>query len=138
MSDARDNFYKELRDGEGHIILAINQMRDICHSANVLNGWWHDPHTGDKVERNVGELIALMHSELSEALEGYRKNLKDDHLPDFDSITVEFADTIIRIMDCAGALDLPVGEALIAKMLYNAERSDHKPENRVKEGGKKF
>ncbi len=66
--------------------------------------------------------IALMHSELSEALEGDRKNLMDDHLPQFDMLTVELADVVIRIMDHAGWASLPVGEAIIAKMGYNANR----------------
>lgn len=136
--ETKENFFKAVADGREQLAAGIDGFRDICHGAAQVSGWWSDPATGEKVERNVGELIALMHSELSEALEGHRKGLKDDHLPEYDSITVEFADTIIRILDCAGALGLPVGSALVDKLLYNGNRDDHKAENRIKEGGKKF
>ena len=69
-----------------------------------------------------GQQIALMHSELSEALEGSRKNLQDDHLPQFSMMEAELADVVIRIMDHAGAFSLRVGEAIIAKMEYNSGR----------------
>jgi NTP pyrophosphatase (non-canonical NTP hydrolase) len=116
----------------------INQAVKICHAENVKNGWWHDPKTGEKKERNKGELIALMHSELSECLEGVRKGLMDDKLPHRTMEEVELADTIIRIFDYAGAYDLDIGGAMREKLDFNAQRADHKPENRVKEGGKAF
>jgi hypothetical protein len=71
---------------------------------------------------NKGERIALMHSELSEALEGIRKDLKDEHLPEFTSEEVELADCMIRILDHAEAFGLRLFEALIAKHEYNVNR----------------
>lgn len=101
-------------------------------------GWYNDPETGEPIERNVGEVIALMHSELSEALEAYRRDKMDDKLPHRKGIEVEFADCIIRILDTAEALGLDVATALIEKNRYNQFRADHKLENRNKPGGKKF
>jgi NTP pyrophosphatase (non-canonical NTP hydrolase) len=77
-------------------------------------------------------------SELGEAMEGHRKGLQDDHLPEFKMVEVELADTMIRICDLAGAKGYRLAEAMAAKMQYNAERADHKPENRLKAGGKKY
>src|SRR5690606_34482374 len=68
----------------------------ICHGLALRAGWWTDPVTGEPKDRNDGECIALMHSELSEALEGIRKNSNDDHLPHRKSVEVELADTLIR------------------------------------------
>lgn len=116
----------------------ISAAQQLCHGAAVKGGWWNNPATGERRERNKGELIALMHSELSECLEGVRKGLMDDKLPHRKMEEVELADTIIRILDYAGAYDLDVAGAMLEKLDYNAKRADHKPENRVAAGGKKF
>jgi len=134
----REEFYDKIEGGRDVFVEAINRMAGVCYTAAYVNGWWTDAETGLPKHRNVGEMIALMHSELSEALEGARKGTNDDHLPEYTSVEVELADTIIRIMDFSGANGLRLGEALIDKLLYNAKREDHKPENREKDGGKKF
>lgn len=117
---------------------AVDTLLQACHSRAYNNGWWHNPQTGEFVQRPVPELLCLIHSEISEALEGFRKDLKDDHLPQFDMLTVELADAMIRIADMAKGYDLPLAAALNAKLEYNDRRADHKPENRAKEGGKKI
>lgn len=67
--------------------------------------------------------IGRMHSELSECLEAVRHDSPpDDHLPQFDQATVELADCIIRICDTAGKYNMPLGEALVAKLEYNVNR----------------
>lgn len=114
----------------------INQIRDLCHNQSRAGGWWNDLATGAPIQRNVGEMLALIHSEISEALEGHRKNLNDDHLPHRKMIEVEMADAVIRIMDFCGGLGLDIGGALIEKLNYNAHREDHKREARMKAGGK--
>jgi NTP pyrophosphatase (non-canonical NTP hydrolase) len=117
---------------------ALNTIVNECHGRSVRAGWYHDPKTGEPLTRNVGEMLALVHSEVSEALEGHRKNLPDAHLPERKSIEVELADALIRIADIAGFLKLDLGGAYVAKILYNAHRSDHKPEARAAAGGKAF
>ncbi len=116
----------------------INDIAQEIFRGNVQAGWWNDIVTGERLDRNKGELIALMHSELSECLEGVRKNLADDKLPHRPMEEVELADAIIRIFDYAGGYGLDVGGAMMEKLEYNARREDHKIENRIKAGGKAF
>lgn len=116
----------------------LTELSNDIFLSNVRAGWYSDPKTGERVERNVGEMLALIHSEISEALEGHRKNLMDDHLPHRRMIEVELADAVIRICDLAGYLGLDLGGALEEKREYNANRADHKIENRAKDGGKAF
>lgn len=115
---------------------SINFTASVCHSLAKESGWWEGllpPQRG-----TVAEKLLLIHSEVSEACEGYRKDLMDDHLPHRKMVEVELADALIRICDLAGAMDLNLGAAVAEKLLYNQQRADHKPENRAKEGGKKF
>jgi len=120
----------------GHADLEINALCSIVHCANVR--WWRDPFSGLRKERNVGEMLMLCVSELAEALEGHRKGLQDDKLPSRSMLSVELADCIIRIFDLSAGLNLDLGGAFVDKMHFNASREDHKSENRVKEGGKKY
>lgn len=116
----------------------INELRDKCYQASFDAGWHTDIETGQLLDRNKGEMISLIHSEVSEALEGERKNLMDDHLPNRPMPEVEMADAVIRIMDYCGRFGYDIGGAIIEKMEYNKNRSDHKIENRKKDIGKKF
>jgi NTP pyrophosphatase (non-canonical NTP hydrolase) len=119
-------------------VYALKQIQATIHGSCVAAGWYTDLETGEPKKRNFGEVIALMHSELSEALEGYRKDLMDDHLPDRKSMEVELADCVIRIFDTAGAEGFDLAGAIAEKFAYNQQRADHKLENRRATGGKKI
>lgn len=114
----------------------INALGDVVHEAN--RKWWVDLHTGEPIERNFGELIALGHSEFSEALEGHRKNLADDKLPHRPMAEVELADVMIRVFDMARGMGYDLGGAMAEKMIYNASRVDHTAAHRLTENGKKY
>ncbi len=114
----------------------IEELNTRVKLANIK--WWEDPITGEKRDRNRGELLMLVVSELSEALEGDRKDLMDDKLSHRKMFDVEIIDAMIRLFDIAGNLVPEAAEIFEEKMAYNANRADHKPENRLKIGGKKY
>lgn len=113
----------------------------LCHFLAAKSGWWQKPD-GSDIDPNdpyvFGTKISLIHSEISEALEGGRKNTWDEHLMHRRTVEVEFADAIIRIFDTAGAMGLDVAGALIEKLAYNQQRADHKLAARAGAGGKAF
>lgn len=114
----------------------LNELAKIVHKANEK--WWQDPHTGLPIKRNKGELLCLIHSELSECLEGERKDLMDDKLPNRKMAEVELVDALIRILDYAEGFGYDLQGAFDEKMAYNAKREDHKHEARIIAGGKQF
>lgn len=124
----------------------VNKLAQHIHERNVKAGWWTDIATGESLtskgdepaKRNVPEMLCLVHSEISEAMEGYRKNLMDDKLPHRKILEVELADAVIRICDMSAGLGLDLGGAIAEKLDFNAVREDHKLENRLTENGKKF
>ena len=82
----------------------LNELAKQVHAANAK--WWQDINTGEPIERSEKELLALVVSEICECLEGERKNLMDDHLPNRKMAEVEMADTVIRLLDFAGGFGL--------------------------------
>lgn len=116
-----------------HIKTGLNMASNLCFKLSDEAGWWLNA-----TPETPAVKIALIHSEVSEALEGLRKDLQDDHLPHRKMAEVELADALIRIFDLAGHLGYDLGGALEEKLAYNQQRADHKLEARAQANGKRF
>lgn len=116
----------------------LNDYARQCHLDNIK--WWQDPKTGLPIKRNKGELLMLIVSEVAEAMEGERKNLMDDKLPQHKMAHVEMVDALIRIFDYMAGHhpECDIQKVFEDKMAYNAKREDHKHEARLQAGGKQW
>jgi NTP pyrophosphatase (non-canonical NTP hydrolase) len=109
------------------VMLKLNELRDKARANAVAHGF---------TDATVGEDIALMHSELSEALEDYRNNSVDLTWYEGDNdkpcgVPSEMADVIIRVLDFCGKHNINIERAVLEKMAYNETRP-------FKHGGKKL
>lgn len=109
--------------------LHLNKMAKEINSVAISKGWWDN-------ERRFGEIIALIHSELSEALEDFRSGMAYTQIERNDDgkltgIPIELADAIIRILDFCGRFDIDIAGAVLRKMEYNKTRPH-------RHGGKKI
>jgi len=99
----------------------LNELRDYIHETAVEKGWW-------ETERELGTILMLCVSELSEALEEYRKGYAPDHVyysegAKPEGVPIELADTIIRILDYCGHAGIDIQSILYEKLVYNNTRS---------------
>ena len=119
----------------------LTHLQWVIYNGNVEAGWWKNIETNEPFPKGDVTLqlakLALVHSEVSEAVEGVRKGLMDDKLPHRPMPEVELADAIIRAFDLAGHEGWDLAGAILEKLEYNASRADHKIENRLADGGKK-
>ena len=97
----------------------INEVAKDIHENAVQHGWWDE-------ERGFPEVLALIHSELSEALEEYRDGRKPDEVyycsgkP--EGVPIELADAIIRILDYCAFAGIDIDKAISDKHEYNKSR----------------
>ena len=100
-------------------VQVLVDLEQAIHRTAKSKGFWDDCDGG---HRFFASLIALVHSELSEALEADRKNLESDHIEGLDGRAEELADAIIRILDISAGYGLNVPQAIYKKMEYNNGR----------------
>lgn len=125
----------DLQPGQQHLLKeAVTLLSQMAYHNAFDHGFWGDYYNSLNVMEVSFSLamkyktdvklskIALMHSELGEMTEGVRKPHADEHCPEFTSEEIELADAFIRGFDYAAAFNLRLGEAILAKMEYNASR----------------
>lgn len=121
-----------------HLADSLNVLRTLCYTNSKEAGWYTDLKTGLPKVINDGERLMLIVSEVSEAMEGLRKNLMDDKLPHRPMAEAELADALIRIFDFAGYKGYDLGGAVMEKIAFNKTRPDHQVKARLEENGKAF
>lgn len=97
----------------------LNDFALEIASANTAKGFWPE---NDILKTSFPTKNALMHSELSEALEADRNNTMDQHLSHRSGVEVELADALIRILDWCGKKGLDIGGAVVEKLAFNETR----------------
>lgn len=131
MADQREELHRirqaqillrNLEEKEG-LVQWIRFASHLDELAVCINNWAVKKGFYDVDNRNQGELIALMHSELSEALEAIRiGNPPCEKIPEISSLEEEMADILIRVLDYCAFANIRIGFATAKKMEYNETR----------------
>jgi hypothetical protein len=129
---------------DNEIIDLFDVFRDSIYMLARKKGWWPELEgmtnnpSAEEFQRfvdkiNIPERIAKIHSELSEAYEAARDPvwLQDKHCPAFTNFSIELADSMLAIFNLAGALQIPIGAAMLAKIKADEKRP-------YKHGNKRF
>ena len=87
---------------------SLNELAQLCHSIAKEKGFWDE-------ERNIGEALMLVVTELAEAMEGYRH--QDDA-----NFREELADAFIRLLDLCGGLNIDIENEIYQKSIVNKKR----------------
>jgi len=106
---------------------SINNLCAVINDWATKKGWNEDESEMSQRQRlmHKGEMIALMHSELSECLEYLRQSKQpamDDKVPTLTGEAAELADTLIRIFHYCGKYNIDLGRAIQLKHEYNTNR----------------
>lgn len=111
--------------------LVLNDIAKELFAENAVKGFWEKPETWahwSEVDRlqyermKKLEKLMLVVTELSEGVEGIRKDAPSDKIPGFTSEEEEVADAFIRLFDYSGGFKLRIAEAMLAKLAYNRQR----------------
>lgn len=112
---------------------SLTEFSHWIYTDNLAKGFYEDEIAitkalamtpkSDAYRKTVrAQRLALITSEISEALEADRKDLMDDHLPQYYGFDVELADALIRILDLCGANNVDIGKVVRDKLAYNKSR----------------
>jgi len=103
-------------------VATIRKLQAEIHATAIAKGWWEKP-------RDMGEILANVHSEVSEAWEEYRihpdllnRVYYEDNGRKPLGFPTELADIVIRVLDLAAHLGIPLDNVILEKMMYNRTR----------------
>lgn len=118
MSDVMKEGTTEHLAQDAMLVSVLRHLCNLCYERSASKGFWTGPEND-----NVPTKLCLIHSEISEALETFRKGSPpSEKIPPITNFAEELADAVIRIGDLCGRLGIDLGDAIVKKLSYNATR----------------